>query len=706
MALSEEQKQKLAERLAEKRKVMGDTAFQSYLGKIEQAIPERQQAKLGKITETTSATQETPGFLGKVSRFLGVDALGRGIAAGLNKGNESRIREDAISQTSQTQNDLLAAIKDARQQGDTRAVSNLEQELQRNINESQAFMQGAQSRADLGVSNRDVIGSAIRTAGTIASAGTFGAGAGTTGRLTSVTAPKLTGATTLGQGLLQGAGQGLRTGATSGAIFGGVSGTAAGIEEGKGVLGTAFEAAKQAAVGGIVGGVVGGAIGAVGGAVQARTNRNNEIKELLAQADNVDTALTTVAKKADDVTATPTPVTTTKPATPVTTPTPVKDKSTAGFILKNNKVVADKKAQALLKQGIQDTDVAIMQSFSPDDIAAAKKMVPIAKETARTGLPNQRQQEIVGEAFMKRAKDVEKLNKTAGGEIDDIARTQLAGKQVNAAKATDDFFNQLERDGVDIDALRLAKNKEEIAQAFEGSAFEGLDTIQRTIKTVLKRVDPDLDGAKMDGLALHRAKRFIDNQVTYGKNAEGLTGDAERLLKGLRASIDDVLDTTFPDYNAANTKYKDTIETLDEMRKLIGVDLLGSGNITDRRAGEVMGRLLGNASARPLSALQNLENVSRKYGNTYTDNVLKQVRFADLLDDIYETVPKGSLQGRVAGGVAQGIDQGVGFMERMRQGGLISATIDTAGDIAKSATGITPEARQKAVEEFLGLTAK
>ena len=142
------------------------------------------------------------------------------------------------------------------------------------------------------------------------------------------------------------------------------------------------------------------------------------------------------------------------------------------------------------------------------------------------------------------------------------------------------------------------------------------------------------------------------------------------------------------------------------MRRLIGRDFIGSGDIANLRAGEVMNRLLGQASAKPMSALQNLENVSRKYGNTYSDSIVKQVRFADLLDDIYETVPKGSLQGRVEGGVASGIDQGVGFMNRMRQGGLISATIDTAGDIAKGAAGITPEARQKAVEEFLGLTAK
>lgn len=701
MALSQEQKEKLAQQLAEKRRVMGDTAFSGYLQKVESAIPQVQERQTQELTESVSGNTKTKGILGVVSRFTGVDALARGAAAGINAGREQKLTAESNARTQETQNALIQGIKQARERGDTRAVANLEKELERNIQESEAFSQGAVNRADLGVSNADVIGSAIRTVGTIASAGTFGGG--TSGVLSKVAAPQLTTATTLGKGVLGGAFQGLKAGAQSGAIFGGVGGLATGIEQEKGVLGTAFEIAKQGAVGGVLGGAIGGVVGGVGGAFQAKTNRANELKELLSQGDNVDDALTKVSAPSTQVDELVAPTETV--AKPVVKEA-LKDKATAGFTVQNGKVVADKKAQTLLRQGIEDTDVAIMQSFSPADKKAAQEMVSIAKETARTGIPNQRQQEVVGKAFMQRVKDVETLNRNAGGQIDDIARTKLSGQQVNAAKATDQFFNQLERDGVDIDALRLASSKEEIAQAFEGSAYEGLDTVQRTLKTVLKRVDPDLGGANMDGLALHRAKRFIDNQVTYGKNAEGLVGDAERLLKGLRSSIDDVLDTTFPDYNKANVQYRDSIQALDEVRRLIGRDFVGSNDIANLRAGEVMNRLLGQASAKPMSTLQNLENTARRYGSTYQDSIIKQIRFADLLDDIYQTVPKGSLQGRVTGGVAEGINQGVGFMNRMRQGGLISATIDAAGDVAKGAVGITPEARQKAVEEFLGLAVK
>lgn len=697
MAMSEEQKKKIAEQLAEKRRVMGDTAFQSYLGKVEQAIPQRQQEKLNTITEDTTSTKKPGGVTGFLARITGTEGLGKGIAASLNAPAEAKRRDAMLAENEQVQNDLLAGLKDARNRGDTRAVANLERELQKFTDESGARMQGMAQRADLGVSNKEVIGSAIRTAGTIASFGQFGGTGAVTGKLSTITAPKLTSATTVGRGMLQGLGTGIKTGATSGAIFGGVSGTATGIEQDKGVLGTAFEAVKQGALGGLVGGAVGGAIGTVGGGFQARTNRKEELAKLLSQSDNVDDALakttlpTSTNVNEQDIVSTGTK-TTEKPIS----------RTTAGFKVENNKIVPDKPAQKLLKLGVPDKDVSVMQAMSPADKEAAKEMVKIAKEVSDSGIATQRQQEVVGKSFFKRAKDVEVLNKQAGQQIDDVARKQLAGKTVNATQATDDFFNQLERSGVDVDQLRLAETSDDIAKAFDGSDFEGITAAQKAIKTVLKRVDPALDGAELDGLALHRAKRFIYNQVEYGKSSEGLTGQAENLLKGLAKNIDETLDTQFTDYATANTQYKDTIEALGEMRRLIGRDYLGSQDIANLRAGEVMNRLLGNASAKPLSALQNLENTARKYGKSYTDSILKQITFADLLDDVYQTVPKRGL----AGSVDTGVQQAAGFMDRMRQSGFISASIDKAAEVGQAALGVTPEARQKAIEEFLGLAVK
>jgi hypothetical protein len=686
MALTQQEKDRIAKELAKKRAVMGDTAFQSYLGKIEQAMPQvkanRQAAQNSYDTDT-----KTKGALGAVSRFTGVEGLGVGLGTSIatNTGSTDGLQE-AVMKGSDIQLALAKRIREKKSRGED--TSRLERTLDDARAASSAGTQAAQDLSTGGVTNRDVVGSAIRTAGTIASFGTFGGTGATTGALSKVTTPTLATANTIGRGTVQGFGRGAAIGAKSGGTFGAVSGVASGIEQNKGVLGTAFEAAKQGAAGVLVGGALGGAVGGVGGAMQARQSRSKEIEAILTQSDDVDDALSkaTIAQ-ADNVP--PSPVTSTTQS-----PTTSSSKQRAGLTVKNGKITTDPKAKELLRQGIDDKSVAIVQSMTPEDKAAAKRMVSVAKRAGDADDVIARPQEVVGETFMRRAKDAERLNTEAGKQIDDIARTKLSGKQVDYTPAYDDFVSKLERHGIDVDALASAEKSDDVANAFRGSDFEDLPTAQRTIKTVLNRVK---DG-NVDGYNLHRTKRFIDNQVTYGKNAEGLTGDAERLLKGLRRGIDEVLDTALPEYNAVNTQYRDTIEAIDEVRRLIGKEYIGAGNIQNLRAGEVMNRLLGNASAKPLSALQNLENVNRKYGVKYADNVIKQIKFADLLDDVYELHPTRGFTGQTARGVEQAATN---FLGRIRQSGLISASIDTAADTLQSVRGVSPEGAQKALEAFL-----
>lgn len=681
MALSQEQKEKIARQLAEKRRVMGDTGFQSYLDKIEGAIPEAKQQRVAQ--QNSFDTDVAPkGVLGVASRFTGVDKMGTALGAsmGANFFGTKKPLEEAQASGAQIQGDLLKRIREKKERGED--TSRLARALEDLGYSQEATAKAIGDIATGGVSNREVVGSAIRTAGTIASFGSYGGTGAVTGQLSKVAMPTVTGATGVGRGIWEGAKTGAIQGAKMGTIFGGVSGTASGIEQGKGAGGILASAFKEAAIGGLAGGAVGGVVGGAVGGYQARTNRTKELESILSKSDNIDDSLAkTSLSNVDDVTTTPSTA----------------SKQRAGYKLENGKVIEDKPAQQLLKQGIKDKEVAILQSMTPEDKAAARRMVEIAKKAGDADDVVLRQQEVVGEAFMKRAKDAEKLNRAAGESIDDIARTKLAGVKVDASRATDNFFSQLERSGVDVDQLRLAESSDDIARAFDGSDFEGLSSAQRTLKQVLKRVDGGLDGAVMDGHQLHRTKRFIDNQVTYGKNAEGLVGDAERLLKGLRANIDDVLDTQFPDYNAANTQYKDTIEALDEVRRLIGKEYLGSQNIQNLRSGEVMNRLLGNASAKPLSALQHLENINKKYGMQYGDNVIKQIKFADLLDDVYELHPTRGFTGQTT----RGIEQAMGFTDRLRTSGLTSAVLDTAGEYAQKVRGVSPQGAQRALEAFL-----
>lgn len=638
MALTQEQKMQIAQQLAQKRKTFGDNSFQRYLGQIETRATSQQVSQQA-TGETAPLPMREPSLLAKTGSAVG-NILG----------------------------------------GAVYSVSEPGRVIQRGLD--RLFFGKATTPEEQKAGFEQSTGADVDT--TAGKLGQFAGGAAMFAAPGSVAAKGVKAAGTL-SGFAQGARAAIAPSAAAGAAMGTFQGLGTSIDEGKGALGTAWEVAKQATGGGIIGaasGVLGGGVvGSVGGALQARAARNLELEQLLGVADD----------------AVPTPAGTVTAVTPESISNSA-SRRRAGFTLnEQGKVVADKKAQEVLRQGVSDKTVAIMQSMSAADKKAAQEMIAIAKKAGDTGLAVNRQQEVVGKAFMQRARDVENINKQAGKQIDEVARTNLAGAQVNATSATDDFFNQLERAGVDVDQLRLADNKEAIAQAFQGSDFEDIPEVHKIFKTISKRVDPDLEGANLDGLALHRAKRFIDNQVTYGRNAGGLSGQAEGILKNLRSGIDEVLDTQFLDYNKANTQYRDSISALDEVRRLIGKDFLGSKDIVELRAGEVLNRLLSNVSAKPMSALKNLETTAKKYGSSYDDDILKQITFADMLDTVYDTTPKRGF----AGGVKTGIEEGAAsFLDRMRQSGFISAAIDKAADQAKAARGISQEKAQKAIEDF------
>ncbi len=127
---------------------------------------------------------------------------------------------------------------------------------------------------------------------------------------------------------------------------------------------------------------------------------------------------------------------------------------------------------------------------------------------------------------------------------------------------------------------------------FKGSDVEDLKNVERTLSTVFRRMTGD---KAPDAYELHRMKRFIDEQVAYGKVGEGLTGKSESVLKSLRRDIDSALDNKFESYDKANTMYSDTIQALDDIQTVAGKRMDLSGENANKALGTLMRRVLGNA---------------------------------------------------------------------------------------------------------------
>ena len=101
----------------------------------------------------------------------------------------------------------------------------------------------------------------------------------------------------------------------------------------------------------------------------------------------------------------------------------------------------------------------------------------------------------------------------------------IKGKPVDASEIGDQFINDLEDIGVQFNPQTNTVN-------FKGSDIEGLDAPEAAITRVLNRM---AGGEPVDAFDLHRLKKFIDENVTFGKTKEGLAGKTENILKRLHA---------------------------------------------------------------------------------------------------------------------------------------------------------------------------
>ena len=384
------------------------------------------------------------------------------------------------------------------------------------------------------------------------------------------------------------------------------------------------------------------------------------------------------------------------------------DRETAGFELKDDlakdpdaissfsesvrtgadKVQTDKVAVEAIKQGFDEGVIATVKGSSKKD---KKKMLGMVgrmergKKNAREAALN-RPSDIAGETVKGRFDFVLRKNKEAGKQLE-VEANKLKGRQVEFTESVDSFLVDLEGMGITV-GPNLKPN-------FRGSDIEGSTGAENVIKKVVDRMANNVKAP--DAFELHRLKKFIDEQVTFGKAAEGLTGQAERVLKSLRRSIDGALDKAFPSYDAVNTQYADTIGALDSLQDVAGRKMNLIGENASKSIGTLTRRLLSNAQSRItlLDSINEVERVGRKYGGKFDDDVISQVLFVDELDALFGPVARTSLQG-----------QGEQIARRTAQAatskeGAFSAAVDVAGKGVEKLRGINEEAAFKAIKELL-----
>lgn len=353
---------------------------------------------------------------------------------------------------------------------------------------------------------------------------------------------------------------------------------------------------------------------------------------------------------------------------------------------------SDAVAQEAIKQGFDEGIVQAVKQTSPVNKAKLLRMAKIAEKAKQDAVfsASNRPADVAGDSLAQRIKTIKSVNRDAGQRLDAVAKS-LRGKKGNLEAPTENFARNLNEMGI--------SENEDGALNFAGSDIEGITGAEKILKQVagrVRRLNAD------DAYDMHRLKRYIDEQVTYGRSTEGLSGKAERTLKSLRADIDASLDEQFPEYNQVNTQYSDTIGALDAFQDAAGTKVNLFGENSEKALGTVSRRLLSNTQSRVnlIDSIKNIDDVAKKYGTTFDDDIMTQVLFADELDKIFGAAARTSLQGDVGKGVRRGLETATG------QRTLTGIGIDAASSAVEKFRGINEKNAFKSIKELLAREAK
>lgn len=303
--------------------------------------------------------------------------------------------------------------------------------------------------------------------------------------------------------------------------------------------------------------------------------------------------------------------------------------------------VKDAAQQRALKAGIDEGIVAQVASGSPAD----KQRMGQALDILEQGRKNKTFADFnhprlaLGDTLMDRYTFVRDVNKRAGEKLK-VAKDRMKTTPADVGVLTEindgparNFLSSLADSGVTVDRE---------GQIFFGrSEFRNNKEAQDIIAGMVEMMrSPDDFRTAYD---LHVLKSTIDDMVNYGQSVKGLKGKAINYMKSLRHDVGQILNKAYPDYGEANQIYSETIEVLNEIDDLVGK----KNDISDKALARIARQSLSNAqrSERVGDMLLNVDEVAKRHGAEFGDDVQRQTSFVQSLEKMFNVSPPASIKG-------------------------------------------------------------
>ncbi len=590
------------------------------------------------MTPTGFPKQESPeakkSWMEKILSFTGGNVLARAGGLALAQGGTKQTMDEIASGDAKAQQSLVDAIRNNRKLG--KDTTRLETALK---TLTQGIKESGDSANDLyteGITTKQGIGDAIQLATTV----------GTIGSLPGMAKNVVTKGT-MGAVIKAGA----ITGAKMGGGVGAVSGFAQGLKQDKSIV----DSLKQ----GVVGGVVGAGTGAVLGGLLSGASKG--IGDGLSRYALRPKVVATQVKQGMRPTLAQT----------------ITEKSVKNPAFK----AMVKEAQ---KQGFSESDINFLGTISKNDKPIMKKMFDLTVKAQSDPRQITRAGDILGENVTNQVKQVVAMNKQAGKAVD-VAAKALRGQEVDVTKLQQKIIGELG----DLDIGVSAKGQLDFSQ----SVFKNVPAIQKQIQKVVLSAP---DGS--DAYQMHIFKKSIDELVEFGTTGEGLKGRSANLLKAFRNSADDILDTTFDDYNIANTSFKQTRDYIEAAKNLVGKKVDLGSREGSQAFGQALRSAFSNNKSRPntLKFIEDTHLISKQLGLTGKEkNLLDQALYVDMLEQNFGSEAATGLAGEVSKAINK-VQRGVGIIREPISGGL-----NLVADVIEKARNVSPEAKKQILRAFL-----
>lgn len=341
------------------------------------------------------------------------------------------------------------------------------------------------------------------------------------------------------------------------------------------------------------------------------------------------------------------------------------------------------------RQGLGDGVIQMIAGANPTDKRRFMQMVNILEKGKGDAIfqAENRPADVAGNSLLRKIDFVRDNNKKAGAQLGRVAKG-LKGKDVELNPSIDKFISGLGDIGVTVG--------DDGALNFEGSRVRTIAPAKKILQDTFDEINLQGD---MDALKAHEFKGFLDENVNFGKKQEGLSGKAERIVSELRRGVNEAIGEDNPAYKEANKRFSDTVGVIDELEGVVGKKLNMEGPNADKAFGVELRSLMNNTKKRAnlMTAIDNVETVSKRYGGDFADDLLTQMLFADELDAGYGGGGRTSLKGEVK---KANVDAAIDLSQMSIPGALAVG----AKAAAKKVRGVNEKNQIKAIKRLL--TAK